>query len=89
MVLNDRYHAGGNEKIKQSIPGIKVYGGSVDNVKGCTDTVENGDRIAPGKDISILALHNPGIGYDALGYLILWNLKVTSIEFFHSTIGSS
>lgn len=59
MVLNDRYHAGGNEKIEQSIPGIKVYGGSVDNVKGCTDTVENGDRIALGKDISILALHNP------------------------------
>lgn len=59
MVLYDRDHAGGNEKIKQLIPGIKVYGGSVDNVKGCTDRVENGDKIALGKDTSILALHTP------------------------------
>ncbi|KVI10042.1 Beta-lactamase-like protein [Cynara cardunculus var. scolymus] len=29
-------HAGGNEKIKELVPGIKVYGGSVDNVKGHT-----------------------------------------------------
>nr|POE44861.1 protein spiral1-like 1 [Quercus suber] len=29
-------HAGGNEKIKELLPGIKVYGGSLDNVKGCT-----------------------------------------------------
>ncbi|XP_031374980.1 hydroxyacylglutathione hydrolase cytoplasmic isoform X2 [Punica granatum] len=52
-------HAGGNEKMKELIPGIKVYGGSVDNVKGCTDKVENGDKIALGKDTSILALHTP------------------------------
>ncbi|PKI33900.1 hypothetical protein CRG98_045730 [Punica granatum] len=45
--------------MKELIPGIKVYGGSVDNVKGCTDKVENGDKIALGKDTSILALHTP------------------------------
>ncbi|KAH1245683.1 Hydroxyacylglutathione hydrolase, mitochondrial [Glycine max] len=30
-------HAGGNEKIKQLVLGMKVYGGSMDNIKGCTD----------------------------------------------------
>ncbi|KAK9913893.1 hypothetical protein M0R45_037697 [Rubus argutus] len=52
-------HAGGNEKIKQLMPGIKVYGGSVDNVKGCTDKVDNGDKISLGADIQILSLHTP------------------------------
>ncbi|XP_057442352.1 hydroxyacylglutathione hydrolase cytoplasmic [Lotus japonicus] len=52
-------HAGGNEKIKELVPGIKVYGGSIDKVKGCTDKVENGDKVSLGADISILALHTP------------------------------
>ncbi|KAM5556915.1 hypothetical protein ABKV19_024349 [Rosa sericea] len=52
-------HAGGNEKIKQLVPGIKVYGGSVDNVKGCTDKVDNGDKISLGADTQILSLHTP------------------------------
>ncbi|WVY89819.1 hypothetical protein V8G54_035333 [Vigna mungo] len=52
-------HAGGNEKIKQLVPGIKVYGGSIDNVKGCTDMVENGDKVSLGADVTILALHTP------------------------------
>lgn len=52
-------HAGGNEKIKQLVPGIKVYGGSVDNVKGCTHKVENGDKVSLGADINILSLHTP------------------------------
>ncbi|KAL5145787.1 Hydroxyacylglutathione hydrolase cytoplasmic [Glycine soja] len=30
-------HAGGNEKIKQLVLGMKAYGGSMDNIKGCTD----------------------------------------------------
>ncbi|XP_020229115.1 hydroxyacylglutathione hydrolase cytoplasmic isoform X2 [Cajanus cajan] len=52
-------HAGGNEKIKQLVPGIKVYGGSVDNVKGCTDKVQNGDKVSLGADVNILSLHTP------------------------------
>ncbi|KAJ6297131.1 hypothetical protein OIU78_022789 [Salix suchowensis] len=52
-------HAGGNEKIKEMVPGIKVYGGSLDNVKGCTNKVENGDKVSLGADITILALHTP------------------------------
>ncbi|KAJ7965174.1 Hydroxyacylglutathione hydrolase [Quillaja saponaria] len=52
-------HAGGNEKIKQLVPGIRVYGGSVDNVKGCTNKVENGDKMSLGADVSILCLHTP------------------------------
>ncbi|KAL2339501.1 hypothetical protein Fmac_007441 [Flemingia macrophylla] len=52
-------HAGGNEKIKQLVPGIRVYGGSVDKVKGCTDKVQNGDKVSLGADINILSLHTP------------------------------
>ncbi|GAB4837587.1 hypothetical protein Ancab_002435 [Ancistrocladus abbreviatus] len=28
--------------MRQLVPGIKVFGGSLDNVKGCTDKVDNG-----------------------------------------------
>ncbi|KAL6977578.1 Hydroxyacylglutathione hydrolase cytoplasmic [Sarracenia purpurea var. burkii] len=52
-------HAGGNEKIKKLVPGIRVYGGSIDNVEGCTDKLENGDKLTLGSDIHILALHTP------------------------------
>jgi hydroxyacylglutathione hydrolase len=52
-------HAGGNEKMKLQVPGIKVFGGSLDNVKGCTDQVENGTKLSLGKDIEILCLHTP------------------------------
>ena len=61
-VLTTHHHwdrAGGNEKMAQSVPGIKVYGGSLDNVKGCTDQVENGTKLSLGKDIEILCLHTP------------------------------
>uniref|UniRef100_A0ACD5XKJ7 Uncharacterized protein n=2 Tax=Avena sativa TaxID=4498 RepID=A0ACD5XKJ7_AVESA len=50
-------HAGGNEKMRLLVPGIKVYGGSLDNVKGCTDQVENGTKLSVGKEIEILCLH--------------------------------
>ncbi|KAF1001873.1 hydroxyacylglutathione hydrolase cytoplasmic isoform X1 [Apium graveolens] len=52
-------HAGGNERIKELLPGIKVYGGSVDNVQGCTDKVENGDKFSLSSDITVLSLHTP------------------------------
>lgn len=55
----NRDHAGGNEKIKELVTGIKVYGGSVDNVKGCTHKVDNGDKISLGDNITILSLHTP------------------------------
>ncbi|RDX63638.1 Hydroxyacylglutathione hydrolase cytoplasmic, partial [Mucuna pruriens] len=58
-IIYDSDHARGNEKIKQLVPGIKVYGGSIDNVKGCTDKVENGDKVSLGADINILSLHTP------------------------------
>ncbi|GAB4832107.1 Hydroxyacylglutathione hydrolase cytoplasmic [Ancistrocladus abbreviatus] len=62
MVLTTHHHwdhAGGNEKMRQLVPGIKVFGGSLDNVKGCTDKVDNGDRISLGAEVSILCLHTP------------------------------
>lgn len=62
MVLTTHHHwdhAGGNEKIRQLVPGIKVYGGSIDNVKGCTNKVDNGDKISLGAEVDILSLHTP------------------------------
>ncbi|XP_078435315.1 metallo-hydrolase/oxidoreductase superfamily protein [Wolffia australiana] len=52
-------HAGGNDKIRQMVPGIKVFGGSIDNVRGCTNKLENGDRLSLGGGVEILALHTP------------------------------
>ncbi|KAA3464607.1 hydroxyacylglutathione hydrolase cytoplasmic [Gossypium australe] len=52
-------HAGGNDKIKQLVPGIKVYGGSLDNVRGCTHQLQNGDTLSLGSHLNILALHTP------------------------------
>jgi hydroxyacylglutathione hydrolase len=40
-----------------------VYGGSLDNVKGCTNKVENGDKVSLGADVNILALHTPWYGF--------------------------
>ncbi|KAL8520330.1 hypothetical protein ACS0TY_011034 [Phlomoides rotata] len=54
-----RDHAGGNEKMKQLVPDIKIFGGSIDNVQGCTNKVENGDKLSLGGDIDILCLHTP------------------------------
>uniref|UniRef100_A0A7N0ZUQ3 hydroxyacylglutathione hydrolase n=1 Tax=Kalanchoe fedtschenkoi TaxID=63787 RepID=A0A7N0ZUQ3_KALFE len=62
MVLTTHHHwdhAGGNDQIKKLVPGIKVYGGSIDNVRGCTDKVENGDKLSLGADLAILSLHTP------------------------------
>ncbi|XVF24289.1 hypothetical protein REPUB_Repub13aG0114700 [Reevesia pubescens] len=52
-------HAGGNDKIKQLVPGIQVYGGSLDNVRGCTHSLHNGDTLSLGSHLNILALYTP------------------------------
>lgn len=52
-------HAGGNDKIRELVPGIKVFGGSIDNVKGCTDKIDNGDKVSLGAEVNILSLHTP------------------------------
>lgn len=54
-----RDHAGGNEKMKQLVPDIKIFGGSLDNVQACTNKLENGDKLSLGADINILSLHTP------------------------------
>ncbi|XP_021762312.1 hydroxyacylglutathione hydrolase cytoplasmic-like [Chenopodium quinoa] len=52
-------HAGGNDKIRELVPSIKVYGGSIDNVKGCTNRLDNGDKVSLGAEVNILSLHTP------------------------------
>ncbi|RWR98109.1 hydroxyacylglutathione hydrolase cytoplasmic [Cinnamomum micranthum f. kanehirae] len=72
-------HAGGNEKIKQLVPGIRVFGGSIDDVKGCTEKLENGDKLSLGTDVNILSLHTPSLlvasltlGYKVAGLMPVW-----------------
>ncbi|KAJ4720263.1 Hydroxyacylglutathione hydrolase [Melia azedarach] len=52
-------HAGGNDQLKKKVVGIKVYGGSLDNVTGCNHKVENGDKMSLGANVNILCLHTP------------------------------
>ncbi|KAI3990175.1 hypothetical protein MKX01_029153 [Papaver californicum] len=62
MVLTMHHHwdhAGGNDRIRQMLSGIKVYGGSIDNVRGCTHKLDNRDRLSLGTHINITALHTP------------------------------
>ncbi|KAI3961139.1 hypothetical protein MKX01_035725 [Papaver californicum] len=62
MVLTMHHHwdhDGGNDRIRQMLPGIKVYGGSIDNVRGCTHKLDNHDRMSLGTHINITALHTP------------------------------
>ena len=59
----NRDHAGGNEKIKKLIPGIKVYGSLEDNVEGQTDALGDGDEVSLGDSITIKAIHTPWFAY--------------------------
>ncbi|KAL8137405.1 hypothetical protein V2J09_003406 [Rumex salicifolius] len=62
MVLTTHHHwdhASGNEQMKSLLPEIEIYGGSIDNVKGCTKKVDNGDKISLGDELNILSLHTP------------------------------
>ncbi|EEF41604.1 hydroxyacylglutathione hydrolase cytoplasmic isoform X1 [Ricinus communis] len=52
-------HAGGNVKMKELFPGIQICGGSLDNVKGCTHQLDNGDKLTLGSHVNILSLHTP------------------------------
>ncbi|KAH6758032.1 Metallo-hydrolase/oxidoreductase superfamily protein [Perilla frutescens var. hirtella] len=75
--LEDNYsymdHAGGNDKMKQLAPEIKIFGGSLDNVQGCTDKVENGDKLSLGAHINILSLHTPCHTKGHISYYVTGN----------------
>eukprot|EP00301_Raphidiophrys_heterophryoidea_P010111 c15153_g1_i1.p1 GENE.c15153_g1_i1~~c15153_g1_i1.p1 ORF type:complete len:290 (-),score=63.37 c15153_g1_i1:121-990(-) len=56
-------HAGGNNKIAQLIPGVKIYGGINDNAQGVTKEVGEGDHISVGGlhvDVLSTPCHTPG-----------------------------
>lgn len=79
-------HAGGNDKIKQLVPGIKVYGGSVDNVRGCTDKVENGDKLSLGADVNVLSLHTPCHTKGHISYYVTGKEEEDSAVFTGDTL---
>jgi hypothetical protein len=63
--------------MRLQVPGIKVFGGSLDNVKGCTDQVENGTKLSLGKDIEILCLHTPWYAVHYAPFLLCYNIRFT------------
>lgn len=52
-------HAGGNNEIKNKFPHVPIYGGSIDQVEGCTNVINDKDIINFGS-ITIQCLHTPG-----------------------------
>lgn len=89
MVLTTHHHwdhAGGNEKIRQLVPGIKVYGGSIDNVKGCTNKVDNGDKISLGAEVDILSLHTPCHTKGHISYYVTGKEEETPAVFTGDTL---
>jgi hypothetical protein len=64
--------------MRLQVPGIKVFGGSLDNVKGCTDQVENGMKLSLGKDIEILCLHTPWYAVRYAPSFLYYNVSPTS-----------
>lgn len=65
-VICGSYHAGGNEKMKEMVPGLRIYGGALDDVEGCTHGVQDGDTIALGAYTSITCLLTPWYIYTNL-----------------------
>ena len=52
-------HAGGNEDMKKALPGVTVYGGSLDKVAGCTHLLQDGEKLRIGQSLDIRAIHTP------------------------------
>lgn len=51
-------HSDGNMKMAETFPGMKVYGGSKDNVPGCTNKLEHGDMFQVGS-LNVTVSHTP------------------------------
>jgi len=60
-------HAGGNSTMVSKVPGIKVYGGRLDNVQACTDMLDHGNTFPVG-GIQVAALHTPGHTRGSISY---------------------
>lgn len=52
-------HAGGNNAMASSIPGLEIVGGEKDRVQGANVTVNDGDVISVG-GITVKCLHTAG-----------------------------
>eukprot|EP00897_Mesotaenium_endlicherianum_P000349 jgi/Mesen1/10314/ME000079S09741 len=52
-------HAGGNEKMKHEVAGIRVLGGAIDGVQGATEAVDDGTELSLGASVHVRAIHTP------------------------------
>mmetsp|Transcript_10347 Transcript_10347/g.25891 ORF Transcript_10347/g.25891 Transcript_10347/m.25891 type:complete len:280 (-) Transcript_10347:156-995(-) len=60
-------HAGGNNDMVAKIPGLRVFGGRLDAVEGCTDPLDDGAELSLGS-IQIRAIHTPGHTRGSVSY---------------------
>ncbi|KAG0447664.1 hypothetical protein HPP92_028222 [Vanilla planifolia] len=79
-------HAGGNTEIATLIPGIKIVGGSLDNIQACTDQVEHGDKLTLGSDVNISCLHTPCHTKGHISYYVTSNVVENSSVFTGDTL---
>jgi hydroxyacylglutathione hydrolase len=61
-------HAGGNNDIKERVPGIEIVGSRIDNVEGCTKFVEDGEEFKL-SNINIKCILTPGHTNGHISYL--------------------
>lgn len=52
-------HSGGNDKMKELLPGVEIYGSATDNCEGCTNFISDGDVFYV-SGIKVTCLHTPG-----------------------------
>jgi hydroxyacylglutathione hydrolase len=63
-------HAGGNNKLKEQFPELKIYGSATDKVEGCTDIVGDGDDIQVTPSISARCILTPGHTMGHVSYFV-------------------
>eukprot|EP00899_Mesostigma_viride_P025367 jgi/Mesvir1/6014/Mv24162-RA.1 len=54
-----RDHAGGNETMAASLPGVTIVGGTLDKVPACTKPVQHGDTFTLASSLEVTCLHTP------------------------------
>ena len=52
-------HSGANKPLLEEFPGLKVYGGALDNIPGCTNPVNDEDVIEPIPGLKVRCMHTP------------------------------
>ena len=52
-------HSGANKPLFEEFPGLRVYGGALDSIPGCTNPVTDEDVIEPIPGLTVRCMHTP------------------------------